>query len=132
LAAFRGGLAVDRDVEEPEAAPSPPQRRERRPTEAMSAPKPRIAITCQFRDAHAMVYDLNVGERKIELRVQAAALPHAGWSVSLVVKGETLSFDAWGVTRSIAVAALERSTGDLFPHEDWEGMREQLSRVRAL
>jgi hypothetical protein len=132
LAVFRDGFALDRAVEEPEPAPSPSLRRARRPGAAISPPKPRIEITCQFRDARAMVYDLNVGERKIELRMQPSTVPHAGWSVALVVKGEALSFDGWGITRPIAMAALEQSTGNLFPREDWEGMRGQLSGVRAL
>jgi hypothetical protein len=133
LAVFRDGFAIDRDVEEREPDPaSSPRRRTRRSTEASSAPKPRVAITCQFRDARAMVYDFNVGERKIELRMQPSTVPHAGWSVALVVKGDALSFDAWGVTRPIAVAALEGGTGELFPSEDWASIREALSGVRAL
>jgi hypothetical protein len=89
-----------------------------------------VHITCQFRDAGAMVYDLSVGERKIELRVQRAPA-HTSWNISLIVKGDARTLDATASTRPLALKALAELCGDAFA-DDWDRIREVLTDVRAI
>jgi hypothetical protein len=131
VAVLRDGFAVDQDRE---ARPNPPKDRPRTPRspDASGPPKPRVRITCQFRDAGAMVYDLDVGERKIEVRMQAPRTAHTGWEIGLVVKGDGGALQASGATRPLAWAALESCAGNVFGRDDCDKIREALSAVRAL
>jgi hypothetical protein len=96
--------------------------------------KPKIGITCQFRDGSAMVYDLKTGLRRIELRIQASPTTPTGWSVAMVMKAanESHSREAEGATRRCALEALERSSGNLLSADEWTGLRAALADVRAL
>jgi hypothetical protein len=127
---YRDTLAVDQHDEQPAIAPPP--RRVPRPTDAGPPAKTKAHITCQFRDARAMVYDLNVGERKIEVRMEPSGAPQVDWKVALIVKGEAHALDASAATRPLAFTALEQISGALFARDDWDEIREALSRVRAL
>jgi hypothetical protein len=127
MAVFRDGFAIDRE-EEP--TPTPRARRAARASVTNEPAKPGVRITCQFRDAQAMVYDLNVGERKIELRVQPS--PAAGWNIALTIKGDARTLDATAASRQLALTALSELSGDAFGREEWDRIRDALTDVRAL
>jgi hypothetical protein len=95
--------------------------------------KSKMHITCQFRHGQAMVYELKTGARRIEIRIQRSTAPE-GWHVAVLAKsdGGELSRDAVRSTRLAALEALEQTAGDVLSEDEWRGLREALSSVRAL
>jgi hypothetical protein len=81
-----------------------------------------------------MVYDLKAGQRRFEVRIHAAATDLQGWGIAMLVKEgvETAPFHAVGATRLLALEALQEGSANVLAKEDWIGIRNALTAVRAV